>query len=349
MTNAWWQEPIANPNSDLRNLAKQRQESLTKPQGSLGRLEELAIQLTALQGCENPSADRIWISVFAGDHGITNEGVSAFPQSVTQQMMANFVAGGAAISVLAKSLNATLEVVDVGSMAPKPIPGTQWDKTTMGTRNFAHEAAMSEAELQHALEAGRRSVQRARVKKSDIFIGGEMGIGNTTAASAVASALLKLHPRELVGPGTGLNAAAIAHKTTVLERALDLHKARLTPPLESLRRVGGHELAALVGAFLSCAQYGLPALVDGFIASTAALVAIQLQPDAIHWLIFAHNSAEPGHARILKALQAQPLLDLGMRLGEASGAALAVCLLRQACALHNQMATFSEAGVDEHD
>lgn len=198
-----------------------------------------------------------------------------------------------------------------------------------------------------ALEAGRESVRRAEQAGSQLFIGGEMGIGNTTAAAAMACALLDAPVSALVGPGTGLDASGVAHKTAVIERALALHGAHRADPFETLRRLGGLEIAALAGAYLACAQKGMVALVDGYICSVAALCAVRLNPACRDWLLFAHSGAEPGHRHVLEALAAQPLLDLGLRLGEGSGAALAVPLLRQACALHAGMATFAEAAVSD--
>lgn len=217
-----------------------------------------------------------------------------------------------------------------------------------GTANLATAAAMSEEQLQAALSAGRDAVQRAA--GAELFIGGEMGIGNTTAAAAVACALLDLAPEVLAGPGTGLDADGLRHKVAVLHRALQRHRdtvAEADQPLPVLASLGGFEVAALAGAFLAAAQTRIPVLVDGFIASVAALAATRLQPGLAEWLHFAHQSAEPGHARVLAALDADPLLRLNMRLGEGSGAAAAVPLLRQACALHNEMASFQDAGISK--
>jgi nicotinate-nucleotide--dimethylbenzimidazole phosphoribosyltransferase len=216
-----------------------------------------------------------------------------------------------------------------------------------GTANFVEAPAMGAEECLLALEAGRESVRRAEQAGSQLFIGGEMGIGNTTAAAAMACALLDAPASALVGPGTGLDASGVAHKAAVIERALALHGAHRADPFETLRRLGGLEIAALAGAYLACAQKGMVALVDGYICSVAALCAVRLNPACRDWLLFAHSGAEPGHRHVLEALAAQPLLDLGLRLGEGSGAALAVPLLRQACALHAGMATFAEAAVSD--
>ena len=340
-----WLDPVAAPDADAEAQARARQTRLTKPPGSLGQLEALAIRLAALQGSPRPTVDRVWISIFAADHGVAAEGVSAFPQAVTGEMLRNFAGGGAAISVLARALDATLEVVDLGTVNdPGELPGVRRAIIAASTANACTQPAMTDAQLQAALAAGAASVHAARAAGAQLFIGGDMGIANTTAASALGCALLGLPAAALGGAGTGLDAAGVAHKVRVIERALARH-ADATTALERLRRLGGFEIAALAGAFLAAAQAGLPVLVDGFIATVAALAAVQLQPACRPWLLFAHRSQEHGHARVLAALEATPLLDLGLRLGEGSGAAVAVPLLRLACTLHNGMATFEQAGV----
>lgn len=341
----WTIPEIKPPSLPHQQAAQARQNQLTKPLGSLGQLESLAIRLASLQSTEYPSVDRAWISLFAADHGVAEEGVSAFPQSVTRLMLDNFVQGGAAISVLAKLWGAHLEVVDVGVASSTPIAGVINAKIAAGTANFTQTAAMTPSQLDLALLTGADAAQRAALAKAQLFIGGEMGIANTTAAAALACGLLAASPRALAGPGTGLDAEGVHRKIAVITQALALHQAFLAEPLEILRRLGGFEIAALTGAYLQAAALGVPILVDGYICSVAALVAVKLEPKAAAWLIFAHRSAEPGHQKVLESLQAQPLLDLSMRLGEASGAALALPILRTACALHKEMATFAEAGI----
>lgn len=345
MSNAWWLAPAHDINREVSEQALARQQQLTKPAGSLGQLEAVAVQLAALQGHVKPKVDKVWISIFAGDHGVVEEGVSAYPQAVTGQMLHNFIMGGAAISVLARQLSAQLDVVDLGTVAPLDLPGVRHLNLGAGTANFAKGEAMTQAQLEGALVGGRDSVLRAKAAGTELFIGGEMGIGNTTAASAVACSLLGCPAPLLVGPGTGLDAQGINHKAQVIERALTLHAAQAGEALGSLRALGGFEVAALVGAYLACAQEGIVALVDGFICTVAALVAVRLNPSCRPWLFFGHRGAEPGHRHVLETLQAEPLLELGLRLGEGSGAALAVPLLRLACELHNGMATFAEAAV----
>ncbi len=343
---AWLKEPVARPNENAARLAAERQALLIKPPGALGRLEALAIRLAAWQGTPAPSADRVRIVVFAGDHGVAGEGVSAFPQSVTAAMVNQFARGGAAVSVLARVLDAELEVINLGTAeAIGPTPGVLDLRLGPGTANFVREPAMSEGQLVESLRAGRDAAARASSAGVRIFIGGEMGIGNTTAAAALGAALLGEAPETLTGPGAGLGTEGVQRKAEVIRRALVRHGPYLADPLEVLRRLGGFEIAALAGAFVACAQHGLPVLVDGFICTAAALAAERLCPGASGWFLYAHTSAEPGHARMLAALDGKPLLDLGMRLGEGSGAAVALPLLRMACALHAGMATFEEAGI----
>jgi nicotinate-nucleotide--dimethylbenzimidazole phosphoribosyltransferase len=326
--------------------ARARQQTLTKPPGSLGDLEMLAIRLAGWQRRECPEVARVHITVFAGDHGIAAEGVSAFPQAVTGEMLRNFARGGAAISVLARSIGASFEVVNLGTVSP--VAGGAHDAWLgPGTVSFARDAAMSETQLTAALDAGRQSVERAVAAGAQLYIGGEIGIGNTTAAAALACALLQAAPEALAGPGTGLDAEGVARKAAVIRHALERHAGALRSAPEILRRLGGFEIAALAGAYVRCAQLGVPAVIDGFIATAAALIARRLRPGAEAWWLFSHRSREPGHAALLAALEAQPLLDLGMRLGEGSGAAAVVPLLRIACELHGGMATFAEAGVSE--
>ncbi|MGP6433779.1 nicotinate-nucleotide--dimethylbenzimidazole phosphoribosyltransferase [Pseudomonas paraglycinae] len=346
MTQAWWLNPCKPVDTDAVENAAARQQQLTKPAGSLGQLESVAVQLAGLQGQVKPKLDQVWIAIFAGDHGVVAEGVSAFPQEVTGQMLLNFVSGGAAISVLARQLGAQLEVVDLGTVNPSlNLSGVRHLNIGPGTANFAKGAAMTRAQGELALQGGRDSVLRAKAAGAQLFIGGEMGIGNTTAASALACALLDCPVAHLTGPGTGLNAEGVSHKAQVIERALALHAARRGDALQTLFNLGGFEIAALVGAYLACAQEGVAVLVDGFICTVAALVAVRLNPACREWLLFGHRGAEPGHRHVLETLGAEPLLELGLRLGEGSGAALAVPLLRLACDLHGQMATFAEAAV----
>jgi len=342
---AWWTVPPPRPDAIAGAAAAARWDRLTKPPGSLGRLEHAVTRLAAQQGRITPRLERVHIAIFAGDHGVARRGVSAYPQVVTSQMLANFASGGAAIAVLARQLGAELAIVDVGSVhAVHPLPGVLDRRVARGTADFTEAPAMTAAQTEAALAVGAACVATACAAGTDLFIGGEMGIGNTTAAAALGCALLAVPPEALLGPGTGLDAAGLARKHEALTLALARHGAACSP-LEVLRCLGGLELAALVGAYIAAAQARLPALVDGFIATAAALVAVRLDPGVAGWLHFAHRSAEPGHARLLDALGGHAVLDLDLRLGEGSGAALAVPLLRAACALHGEMATFDAAGV----
>lgn len=344
MSTAWY-EGAAAPVSEIhRQQATQRQNQLTKPPGSLGVLEHCAITLAALQGRAAPEIRDVAIVVFAADHGIAAEGVSAFPQVVTGEMVRNFSSGGAAITVLARELGARFQVVNIGTVNPLPeLPHVLDRRLAAGTANFYQEAAMDEALCARALQVGREVVDD--VGAADLFIGGEMGIANTTAATALACALLPAAPGELVGRGTGVDDAGLQLKTRVITGALQRHARQLETPFSILLHVGGLEIAALAGAYIRCAQRGIPVLVDGFICTAAALVALALNPTIRPWLLFSHCSAERGHRRLIEALDARPLLDLDLRLGEGSGAAAAVPLLRLACALHNHMASFESAGV----
>lgn len=346
----WLSQPAAPLNEAARLTAEKRQAQLAKPPGSLGALEIIVIQLAAMQGVTCPKLEQVQITIFAADHGVVAEGISAFPQAVTLEMVRNFARGGAAICVLAKQLNAAFEVVNLGTVeADDSLPGVRNQRIAPGTANFTRQSAMAVEQLAAALDAGQQSVARAADTGCQLFIGGEMGIGNTTSASALACALTGMPPTQLTGPGTGLDKSGVNHKIEVIQHALDQHQAQLNDPIEILRRLGGFEIAALTGSYITCAQRGVPVLVDGFISSVAALLAVSINSAVREWLLFAHKSAEPGHTRVLEALKAGPLLDIGMRLGEGSGAATALPLLRLACALHNEMATFSEASVSEKD
>jgi len=345
MSHEWLFHPCAVGDADSENVARARQAQLTKPPGSLGTLETLAVRLAGLQRTARPVLHTVWISVFAGDHGVAAEGVSAFPQVVTGEMVRNFAHGGAAISVLAKSLGAQLEVVNLGTVNdPGELPGVRRAIIAPQTGNFCEQPAMTPAQLDAALRAGSDSVAQAHAAGAQLFIGGEMGIANTTSAAALACALLGESPAMLAGAGTGLDDKGIRHKAEVIARALAKYPVD-DNALVWLQRVGGFEIAALTAAYIAAAQHGIAVLVDGFITTAAALAAVRIVPGCRHWMFFGHRSHEQGHARLLVALDADPLLDLGLRLGEASGAATAVPLLRLACDLHTSMATFAQAGV----
>ncbi|MEA3405957.1 MAG: nicotinate-nucleotide--dimethylbenzimidazole phosphoribosyltransferase [Pseudomonadota bacterium] len=335
-------------NTQIMNLAKQRQNALTKPPGSLGQLERIAIQLAGCQGKVCPEITRPWISVFAADHGITQEGVSAFPAIVTQEMVKNFSAGGAAITVISQQEKACFEVVDVGVFNDlSPLPKLVSERVAAGSFNFSEQPAMTAEMLQKAMKVGKRAVTRALDSEADLFIGGEMGIGNTSAATAIISQVCQQPIAELVGRGTGVNDEQLAHKQSVLESALTLHKLEMQTPEEVLRCLGGLEIAALTGAYLECAKVGLPMVVDGVIACSAALIAFDMQPKIKDWMLFGHQSVEPAQQAVFKHMDVSPILDLSMRLGEGTGAAIAIPVIRLACVLHANMATFEEAQVSD--
>ncbi len=324
--------------------ARRRQDALTKPVGSLGTLETVALKLCALQGTDRPRADHRWLVLMAGDHGVTAEGVSAYRADVTAQMVYQFIAGGAAINAIAREVDLNLIVADLGVAHDfGEATGVVHHKVAPGTANLAVEPAMSAAQLEAALAAGRALVRG--LPELDVLALGEMGIGNSTSAAAMTAALLGLSAEAAVGPGTGVGPGTKAHKTQVVARALDLHAAHLGDPTEVLRRLGGFELAGLVGAIEAAAERRALIVLDGYITGAAALVAVRRDPRLADFLVAGHRSAEPGHGPILAALGLAPLLDLGLRLGEGSGAALATSLVAAAARTQREMTTFEEAGI----
>ncbi|WP_043969915.1 MULTISPECIES: nicotinate-nucleotide--dimethylbenzimidazole phosphoribosyltransferase [Acinetobacter] len=343
----WFLAQVQQPDLDAKQQAEQRQLQLTKPTGALGQLEQLAIQLASLQGTLHPQIQQPWITIFAGDHGVVAENISAYPQAVTRQMLQNFASGGAAISVIAKHHHAHLQVVDCGTVGEAyDYVGVERHCIRAGTANFAQQVAMTEQECLAALQLGKDCVDRAKAQAADIFIAGEMGIGNTCSASALACLLLHEGAAQLTGVGTGINNQQLQHKIAVIDQAVKLHQQNVADDaLKILAAVGGLEIAAMTGAYIRCAQIGLPIVVDGFISSVAALCAVRMQPQSHAWMLFGHQSAEYGHQRVLNALDAQPILNMNLRLGEGSGAGAALSMLQLACVLHNQMATFAEAAV----
>jgi len=307
--------------------AQARNGQLTKPPGALGRLEDLAIWYAGWQGTPRPRLERPQVVVFAGNHGVVAQGVSAFPPEVTVQMVANFQAGGAAINQLARSFGASMSVVPLDLDRP--------------TQDFTLGPAMTEADCAAALSAGWDAVDPA----ADLLVVGEMGIGNTTSAAALALALMGGAPQDWIGRGTGLDDAGLARKADVVARGLALHAG--ADPLELLRRLGGRELAAMTGAIARARDLHIPVLLDGFICTAAAAVLETARPGALDHCVAGHVSQEPGHGRLLDRLGKQPLLALDLQLGEGSGAALAIGILQGAIACHSGMATFAEAGVSE--
>ncbi|WP_449221936.1 nicotinate-nucleotide--dimethylbenzimidazole phosphoribosyltransferase [Tistrella mobilis] len=315
------------PDEEAMERARARDAELTKPRGALGRLEELAVWTAAWQAAHPPRAARPLACVFAGNHGIAERGVSAYPASVTEQMVANFVEGGAAVNQLCRSFGAGLSVYEMGLDQP--------------TADFTRGPALEDAEVLRAIAFGMRAVEPG----IDILCLGEMGIGNTTAGSAIAAALFGGMGSDWAGRGTGVDDAGLARKIAVIDEALGFHGPALADPLQVLRRLGGHELAAIVGAVIAARMLRVPVLLDGFTCTAAAAVLWKLDPAALDHCRIAHLSREPGHQRLAAAIGQRPLLDLDMALGEASGAVLASALVQAAIATHNGMATFAEAGV----
>ncbi len=336
------------PSTALKQALQAKIDSKTKPLGALGKLETLALRVGLIQQTLEPSLSRPAVLVFAGDHGIVAEGVSPFPQAVTYQMVLNFLAGGAAINVFARQQGMVLHVIDAGVNGDfAPEHDLVQAKIGRGTRNFLHEAAMSATECRAALDKGI-ALARAEVEAGSNILGfGEMGIGNTTSAAAMMSALCGLPPEQCVGRGTGLDETGVQHKAAIIRQALALHGLQADDPLKALAAVGGFEIAMMAGAMLGAAERRAILLIDGFIASAALLVASRLQPAVLDYCIFTHRSGEAGHARLLEALGADPLLDLGMRLGEGTGAAVAYPVVLAAVNFLNQMASFESAGVSE--
>ncbi len=337
---------IGDLDSAAMDAALRRQAELTKPAGSLGRLEEVAVRIAGITGLRRASLRQRAIIVMAADHGVAEEGVSAYPQEVTAQMVLNFLGGGAAINVLARAVGARVVVVDMGVAAELANhPDLVVAKIARGTRDFARGPAMRREQAIEAIEAGIRVLDEQARQGLDVVGTGEMGIGNTTAASAIASVFTGKAPGEITGRGTGIDDATLAAKVAVIERAIELNHPDPADPIDVLHKVGGFEIAGLVGVILAAAARRIPVIVDGFISTAAALVAAGICPAVTAHLIAAHRSAEIGHRPMLDHLGLDPLLDLGLRLGEGTGAALAMHLVDAALRIPDEMATFGEAGV----
>lgn len=317
----------------------------TKPPGSLGRIESLAMQMALVQGTLTPKADPAHLLIFAGDHGLVEEGVSAWPQDVTAQMVLNFLGGGAAANVFADSNGIGLSVLDAGVAGDLPDhPSLKRARIRRGTRNAAHKDALMPGEVMQALEFGAKAAADAVSSRARVIAIGEMGIGNTSAASLIAAVIDGIDLDRLIGPGAGLDDHGLTRKREVLNRTLARRPGRL-PPIEALSAFGGLEICAMAGATIGAAASRALVLVDGFIASAAALAAVRARPEIEPYLLFAHRSKEPGHRLVLESLGAEPLLDLDLRLGEGTGALLAFPMLRAACEMLCRMATFETAGV----
>jgi nicotinate-nucleotide--dimethylbenzimidazole phosphoribosyltransferase len=342
------------PDESARRQAQARQDSLTKPPGSLGRLEELSVQLAGVQRRPLPNVSRKAILTMAGDHGVVAEGVSLYPQEVTAQMVRNFLAGGAAVNVLAAHVGSRVVAADLGvaadlsGLAAAQAAGgcrLALRKVRAGTSNMAHGPAMSREEALASQEAGIAVLEEEADRGLDIVGIGEMGIGNTTAAAAITAAMTGTPVRQVTGRGTGLNEEALEHKVRVIEKALQINRPNAADPLGVLAAVGGFEIGGMAGAMLAAAARGIPVVVDGFICGAAALIACGLQARAREYLIASHQSAETGHQVILRQLGLKPIFNLDLRLGEGTGAALGIGLVEAAARILSGMATFGEAGV----
>ena len=328
--------------------ARRRQDSLTKPHGSLGRLEELSIQIAGIRGEAIPKLEDKAIITMAADHGVVAEGVSLYPQEVTRQMVLNFLQDGAAINVLANHVGARVIVVDMGVIGGfQAMPGLLCKMIDFGTKNMAKGPAMTRQQAMDALEVGIELVEAEAKKGLDIIGTGDMGLGNTTASSAVFAAISVEPVKKVTGRGTGIDDKQLAHKVGVIETALSINKPNHKDPIDVLAKVGGFEIGGLAGVILAGAAQGIPVVIDGFISGAAALIAAGLSPQAKDYLIAAHVSAESGHKFLLDFLGLTPLLNLNMRLGEGTGAALGISLAEAAVKILGQMATFAEAGVSE--
>ena len=339
---------IPEPDLAAAAEAQRRLDAKTKPRGSLGRLEELACVLAAVQRTPSPRAASKAVVVMAADHGVADEGVSAYPQEVTAQMVANFARGGAAINVLARQAGARVVVVDMGMKAPVAgLPGVLDRRVGPGTRNLARGPAMARDEAVRAMEAGIAVAADLAADGVDVVAIGEMGIANSTAASALTAALTGAPPADVTGRGTGIDEAAHRRKIDVVRRALAANRVDPADPLGTLAALGGFEIAGLAGVVLGAAARRVPIVVDGFIASAGALAAARLAPRAAGALVAAHRSVEAGHAAVLRALDLRPLLELDLRLGEGTGAALALHLVDAAARVVAEMATFDAAGVTD--
>ena len=341
---------IEAPSEECRRRARQRLDTLTKPLGSLGRLEDIAAQVAAIRGKQLSDSMSKAVYVFAADHGVTEEGVSAYPREVTRQMVLNFLAEGAAINVLARKHGVALHVVDVGVDADfDSVPGLLHHKVRRGTCNMLRVPAMSEEEVGKALSIGFQLGSEAAAAGHSMIALGEMGIGNTTAASAITCALTGAAAERATGRGTGVEPSAFTNKVRVVEAAVAKHcrGAATVQPMDVLRCVGGLEIAAMAGMVLAGAKHHVVVVLDGFISTAAAALAVGIAPNALGYLIAGHRSEEPGHKLLLDHLQLTPVLSLGMRLGEGTGAVLAMPVIESAIALYHQMATFSSAGVSE--
>jgi nicotinate-nucleotide--dimethylbenzimidazole phosphoribosyltransferase len=333
-------------NKEFAVAAQKHLDNLTKPPSSLGRLEEFARRLVTITENKSPLLDKKVIFTFAGDHGITAEGVSAYPKEVTPQMVFNFLRGGAGINVLGRHAGAEVVVVDIGvDYDFGDVEGLVNMKVINGTRNFAREAAMTRKEAMRCIEAGISLANSYAGKGYKIFGTGEMGIGNTTPSSAIASVLTGRPVAEVTGKGTGISNDSLENKIRVIEQGIKLNRPDAGDPLDVLAKVGGTEIGGIAGIVLGAAANRIPVVIDGFISTAGALIAYCIEPKTSDYMFAAHNSVEIGHKAMLEKMGLRPILDLDLRLGEGTGAALAMLLIDAGLKIYNEMATFGEAGV----
>ena len=338
-------EPI---DRQIMEKAQKRLDFLTKPRGSLGRLEELAKIVVGIKREDNPNLKNKVIFTLAGDHGVTIEGVSTFPQEVTRQMVYNFLQGGAGINVLARHVSARVVVVDMGVACDlKPHPNLVIRKVNYGTKNMLKQPAMSREEAIKSINEGIEIVEEELERGIDIIGTGDMGIGNTTSSSAIIAAITKAPVEEVTGRGTGIDDFKLKHKVDVIQRALKINRPDANDPIDVLSKVGGFEIGGLLGVMIGGASHRIPVVIDGFISGAAALLAIEIEPKVKSYLIPSHCSAEAGHNLILSFLGLKPILDLGLRLGEGTGAALGINMVDAGAKILTQMATFQGAGVSD--
>jgi nicotinate-nucleotide--dimethylbenzimidazole phosphoribosyltransferase len=329
--------------------ARFRQQQLTKPAGSLGRLEDIAVQIAGITRQPLPNIKQKAVIIMAADHGVAREGVSAYPSDVTAQMVHNFLRGGAAINALARCAGAGVIVVDIGVAADLSHPDLLSRKVALGTANLALEQAMTQSQMLEAVQVGMDVFDEQLKQGVELVATGDMGIGNTTSSSAITSVLLQTPAALVTGRGTGINDEQLAHKIQVIERAIERNAPNPQDPFDVLMKVGGLEIAGLVGVIVAAASRRIPVVIDGFISGAAALVAGALNPLVVSYLFAGHVSVERGHRLILEKLGLSPLLDLQLRLGEGTGAVLAMSIIEAALRTHSEMATFAEAGVSTRE
>ncbi|MBW2183889.1 MAG: nicotinate-nucleotide--dimethylbenzimidazole phosphoribosyltransferase [Deltaproteobacteria bacterium] len=337
---------IKPPDNTLYNEARNRLDKMAIPRGSLGRLEEFAQRVVAIRNTLTPEVKKKKVVVFAGDHGVVEEGVSAFPQDVTMQMVYNFIAGGAGINVLARHVGAEVIVVDMGVAGDlEPREGLLIKKVAKGTKNMAKTPAMTREDAISALTIGIEIARDLHSEEVDIIGTGDMGIGNTTPSAAISSVLTKQDPEKVTGRGTGIDDERLKHKIAVIKKSINLHCPDPDDPIDVLSKVGGFEIAGIAGLIIGAAFHRIPVVIDGFISTAAAVVAVSLNPVIREYFFAAHKSVEYGHAMLLEWMEQRPILDLSMRLGEGTGAALGMSLIEAGVKIMHEVLTFDEAGV----